>query len=462
MDAWTQASEAAFSAYIEGLIEVVGHADRAVPLRDYCVGLLMPLERKSVEPLAAVTEPGRVAAKHQSLLHFVGQAPWSDEALLGRVRDRTLSVMESRGQVRAWIVDDTGIPKKGRHSVGVARQYCGQLGKQDNCQVAVSLSVATDHASLPIAYQLYLPQTWANDPVRRARAKVPADVVFQTKPQIALDQIKAARAQGVSPGVILADAGYGADGAFRAGLSTLGLAYIVGVQPTLSVWRPGDEPLAPKPWGGKGRPTSLLRRTPEHKPLSAKDLAEQMAADAWSTLTWREGTNTELRSRFAAVRLRPASRDFNLTEPHPEEWLLIEWPEDEAEPTKYWLSNLGPGTSTEDLVEQAKLRWRIERDYQELKQELGLGHYEGRGWRGFHHHASLCIAAYGFLVSLRATIPPSAPPQAQIRQNPGLPPDYRSRGSASPTRAARADLDPYPPKAAHHRPGLQASPMSLL
>ncbi len=281
MDAWTQANEAAFSAYVEGLIEVVGHADRAVPLRDYCVGLLMPLERKSVEPMAAVTEPGRVAAKHQSLLHFVGQAPWSDEALLRRVREQTLSVMESRGQVRAWIVDDTGIPKKGCHSVGVARQYCGQLGKQDNCQVAVSLSVSTDHASLPIAYQLYLPQTWADDPVRRARAKVPAEVVFQTKPQIALDQIKAARAQGVSPGVILADAGYGADGAFRAGLSALGLAYIVGVQPTLSVWRPGEEPLAPKPWSGKGRPASLLRRTPEHKPLSAKDLADQMAADAW-------------------------------------------------------------------------------------------------------------------------------------------------------------------------------------
>ncbi len=210
----------------------------------------------------------------------------------------------------------------------------------------MSLSVSTDHASLPIAYQLYLPQTWADDPVRRARAKVPAEVVFQTKPQIALDQIKAARAQGVSPGVILADAGYGADGAFRAGLSALGLAYIVGVQPTLSVWRPGEEPLAPKPWSGKGRPTSLLRRTPEHKPLSAKDLADQMAADALSTLTWREGTNTELASRFAAVRLRPASRDFNLTEPHPEEWLLIEWPEDEVEPTKYWLSNLGPETRT--------------------------------------------------------------------------------------------------------------------
>ncbi len=462
MDAWTQASEAAFSAYVEGLIEVVGHADRAVPLKDYCLGLLMPLERKSVEPLAAVTDPARVSAKHQSLLHFVGQAPWSDEVLLGRVRDQTLSLMEKRGQVRAWIVDDTGLPKKGRHSVGVARQYCGQLGKQDNCQVAVSLSVATDHASLPIAYRLYLPQAWADDPERRARAKVPAEVVFQTKPQIALEQIKVAKAQGVSPGVVLADAGYGADGAFRAGLNALGLLYIVGVQPTLSVWRPGEEPLAPKPWSGRGRPTSLLRRTPDHKPLSAKALAQQLAADAWSTLTWREGTNTELRSRFAAVRLRPASRDYNLTEPRAQEWLLIEWPQDEVEPTKYWLSNLAPETSTEDLVEQAKLRWRIERDYQELKQELGLGHYEGRGWRGFHHHASLCIAAYGFLVSLRAAIPPSAPPQAQVRQIAGLSPDYRPRGSADTTGAARAHLDRNAPKTAHRRPGLQASPMSLL
>src|SRR5271156_5621049 len=206
MDAWTSESEAAFDDYVEALVGVVGHADRAEPLKDYCLGLLLPVERKSVEPLAAVIAPSRVAAKHQSLLHFVGQAPWSDAALMGRVRDWVLPRIEQRGAILAWIIDDTGFPKKGKHSVGVARQYCGQLGKQDNCQVAVSLSVANDAASLPIAWRLYLPQAWADDADRRKAAKVPAEVTFQSKTQIALDQIKTAKAQGVAPGVVLADA----------------------------------------------------------------------------------------------------------------------------------------------------------------------------------------------------------------------------------------------------------------
>jgi SRSO17 transposase len=230
MPDWTAESEAAFDAYVDALIGVIGHADRAEPLKDYCLGLLMPLERKSVEPLAAVTAPSRVAAKHQSLLHFVGQALWSDTALLARVRDRVLPQIEQHGPIRAWIVDDTGFPKKGKHSVGVARQYCGQLGKQDNCQIAVSLSIANDAASLPIAYQLYLPHSWAEDPEQRKKAKIPAQITFQTKPQIALEQIKTAKAEGIAPGVVLADAGYGADGSFRAGLSELDLTYVVGVQ----------------------------------------------------------------------------------------------------------------------------------------------------------------------------------------------------------------------------------------
>ncbi|SDK65680.1 DDE superfamily endonuclease [Mesorhizobium muleiense] len=218
----------------------------------------MPMERKSVEPLAAVTAPSRVAAKHQSLLHFVGQAPWSGAALLARVRDWVLPRIEQRGPIRAWIVDDTGFPKKGKHSVGVARQYCGQLGKQDNCQIAVSLSIANDAASLPIAYELYLPHSWAEDPEQRKKAKIPAEITFRTMPQIALEQIRTAKAEGVAPGVVLADAGYGADGGFRAGLSELGLTYVVGVQPTLSVWRPGESPLPPKPWSGRGRPPSRV------------------------------------------------------------------------------------------------------------------------------------------------------------------------------------------------------------
>jgi SRSO17 transposase len=209
----------------------------------------------------------------------------------------------------------------------VARQYCGQVGKQDNCQVAVSLWDANDMASLPIAWRLYLPQVWVDDPERRGKAKVPDDITFQTKPRIALEQIKTAQAPGIAPGVILADAGYGADSGFRAGVAELGLTYVVGVQSTLSVWRPGEGPLPPKPWSGKGRPTSRLRRDADHQPVWAKALAEALPAEAWRTITWREGTNTDLKSRFAAVRLRPASRDFNRSEAHEEEWLLIEWPE---------------------------------------------------------------------------------------------------------------------------------------
>jgi SRSO17 transposase len=462
MDSWIQENEAAFSAYVDHLVKVIGHADRVDPLRDYCLGLLMPLERKSVEPMAAVTAPARVAAKHQSLLHFVGQASWSDAALMAQVRAHVLPIIERQGPIRAWIVDDTGFPKKGRHSVGVTRQYCGQLGKQDNCQVAVSLSVANEAASLPIAYRLYLAQAWIDDPERRRTTKVPQDTTFQTKPQIALGQIEAAQAQGVAPGVVLADAGYGADGSFRAGLTTLGLAYVVGVQPTLSVWRPGEGPLPAKPWSGKGRRPSLLRRDPDHKPVSVKALAEQLPDKAWQTITWREGTNVDLTSRFAAVRLRPASRDDNRSQPHAEEWLMIEWPEDAAEPTKYWLSTMPPETAIEDLVTTAKLRWRIERDYQELKQELGLGHYEGRGWRGFHHHASLCIAAYGFLIALRGTIPPSASARAKSSPAPRLSIGRRPRGSADPARAPRAHLHPDHAAMAHPRLGPAPIPMSVL
>jgi SRSO17 transposase len=462
MESWTAESEVAFDAYVEALVGVIGHADRAEPLKDYCFGLMLPVERKSVEPLAAVVAPSRVAAKHQSLLHFVGQSPWSDAALLGRVRDWVLPMIERHGAIRAWIIDDTGFPKKGKHSVGVARQYCGQLGKQDNCQVAVSLSVANDAASLPIAWRLYLPQSWADDPGRRKTAKVPAEISFQSKPQIALDQIKAAKAQGVAPGVVLADAGYGHDGTWRAGLTELKLDYVVGVLSSLSVWRPGEGPLPPKPWSGKGRPTEQMRRDADHMPLSAKALAEELPATAWQDVAWREGSNVELRSGFAALRLRPASRDFNRSAPHPEEWLLIEWPQDEVEPSKYWLSTLPPETPITELVDTAKLRWRIERDYQELKQELGLGHYEGRGWRGFHHHASLCIAAYGFLISLRETIPPSAPSQTQGRQKSGLPKGYRPRGSANPARTPCPDLDPNPSTTIDCRSGQSSATMSLL
>lgn len=422
-------SQSRFAGYVERLAMALGHADRETPFRAYCVGLMLPGERKSVEPLAARVEPGRVRAAHQSLHHFVAKAPWDDGAVLDAVREMVLPAMLERGPLRAWIIDDTGMPKKGRHSVGVTRQYCGQIGKQDNCQVAVSLSVATEHASLPVAFRLYLPQGWADAPERRAKAGVPDDLAFQTKPGIALSQIRAAVAAGLPPAVVLMDAGYGTDTDLREGVSDLGLTYVAGIQSSLSVWPPGAAPLPPKPWSGKGRPPKLLRRGPGHEPVSSKILATGLPEQAWRTVTWREGTNAPLTSRFAAVRVRPAHRDDERHAIRPEAWLLVEWPEDEPEPTKYWLSTLPDTIALETLVDITKLRWRIERDYLELKQELGLGHYEGRGWRGFHHHATLCIAAYGFLVRERAAIPPSTPSKAGVVKTSALSTSHKPRGS---------------------------------
>ena len=425
-------SDGRFSAYVEGLVSVIGHADRAKPLRDYCVGLLMPGDRKSVEPMAAVTAPQRTAAQHQSLLHFVGEGRWSDERVLAKVRQMVVPAIERHGPIEAWIIDDTGFPKKGKHSVGVARQYCGQLGKQDNCQVAVSLSLANADGSLPVAYRLYLPQSWASDADRRKKAGVPQEIGFQTKPEIALDQIRAAHAAGLPHGTVLMDAGYGPHIDLRTAVTALGLPYVAGILSNTAVWAPGTGPLPPKLYTpGRGSPTKRLRRDAEHRPVSVKDLAFSLPARAWRMITWREGTNEPLRSRFVRLRIRIAHRDFDRSEPWPEEWLLIEWPKEEKEPTKYWLSTLPKTIGFARLVDRAKLRWRIERDYLELKQELGLGHFEGRGWRGFHHHATLCIAAYGFLISERETIPPSADRHVSLFPQSALPKQYRPRGSAA-------------------------------
>jgi SRSO17 transposase len=223
-------------------------------LKNYCKGLLLPGERKSIEPMAARLDPANVQPMRQSLHHLVAKAPWSDGALLEEVRSQVLPAMQKRGPVAAWIVDDTGFPKKGRHSVGVTRQYCGQVGKQENCRIAVSLSVATWDSSLPIAYRLYLPRDWAEDTGRREKAEVPEEAEFQTKPEIALDQIRAAAAAQLARGVVLADAAYGINTEFRDGLTQLELQYVVGVQSSLTVWEPGKQPVPAKPRGKTGRP----------------------------------------------------------------------------------------------------------------------------------------------------------------------------------------------------------------
>src|SRR3981189_877497 len=235
-------ADARFSAYVEGLASVVGHADRIGPLRDYCTGLILPGERKSVEPMAARTAPARTAAQHQSLLHFVGVAAWPDQKVLAKVREMVLPAIQQHGPIEAWIIDDTAFPKQGKHSVGVHHQYCGQLGKQANCQVAVSLSVANHAASLPVAYRLYLPEAWTKDRARRKKAGVPKQIKFKTKPQIALEQIRWACESGLPRGGAWMDAAYGRGAAVRAGMTELGVPYVVGIVPTILMWAPGSGP----------------------------------------------------------------------------------------------------------------------------------------------------------------------------------------------------------------------------
>jgi SRSO17 transposase len=409
-----------FAAFVGELVSVIGHADRARPLRDYCAGLLASEGRRSVEPIAAVTAPSEVSVQHQRLLHFVADAPWSDEPVLAKVREMVVPEIERHGPIEAWIIDDTSFPKCGSKSVGVHHQYCGQLGKQANCQVAVTLSIANHRASLPIAYRLYLPQEWAEDAARRKKARVPKAITFKTKPEIALEQIRKAYAAGVPRGVVLTDASYGSNSKFRAGISALGLKYIAAVVPTVKV----------------RRASNCVASEPR---LSVKELALRLPKHAWRTITWREGTNDRLRSRFARVRVRTAP--IRGARARGEETLLIEWPEGEAEPTKHWLATVDENTSFRALVDLAKMRWRVERDYLELKQEIGLGHYEGRGWPGFHHHGTLCIAAYGFLISERELIPPSGPHCTRRLERPAIPNGYRPRGAADPAPTSRSQLN---------------------
>ena len=430
-----------FDQYMAHLSRALGHADRHAGLKGYCTGLMLPLSRKSVEPMAARVDPLHASARHQALHHFVAKAQWSDVEVLRRVCQWVVPHMDfSRGGW--WIIDDTGFPKKGVHSVGVARQYCGMLGKQDNCQVAVSVSLACDQGSIPVAWQLYLPQDWAQDAERRKRTGVPESVRFATKTQIALHQLRTLLSEGAPRHCVLADAGYGVDTAFRQALSDMGLHYAVGVTSAVVVWPPGVEPLPPETYSGKGRPPVTPRRTAQLQPMSVKALALSLPAQAFQTISWREGTNAPLTGRFAAVRVRHAGGNAGKASLRPQEWLLIEWPVEQAEPVKYILSTLPESAALNDLVSCAYQRWRIERDYQDLKQDFGLGHYEGRGWRGFHHHASLSIAAYAFLMSERliADKPAGGKKNFIERQVPAVPQDYIPRGRPART-AARGQLD---------------------
>jgi len=425
-----------FDAYLDELHCVLGDQRRHEHFDAYCRGLNLGLERKSVEPIAAAIDPHNVSARHQSLLHFVAEAPWSDRALLDRIGALVDEAMDEAP--RYWLLDDTACPKKGVHSVGVGRQWCGQLGKTENCQSAVSLSLASEQASVPIDHRLYLPARWTNDVERCRAAGVPEQIEFATKPEITLELIRAAiNRTGSRPAALVADAGYGDVTSFREGLEELGLVYSLGVKPPTKVWAPGVEPLPPKRWSGRGRRPSKMVLAPGHEPVTVESLARSLDARKWRTISWREGANATLSGRFARVRVRAAHDDANRVERRSEQWLIIEWPGGDSEPSGYFLSNEPASVTLADLVRTIKIRWRIERDYQELKSEFGLGHYEGRGWRGFHHHASLCIATYAFHV-LERLAGKSKKKDAARPTPPAVPEGWTPRGSPGANATSRA------------------------
>lgn len=370
----------------------LGRSERHRWAKIYLQGLLMEGGRKSIEPLA-----DRIAgADVQSLRQFVGQSPWAVEEIQQRLAEKVVDLL---AEPEVWMIDETSFPKAGDASVGVARQYCGALGKIANCQVAVSLHWGTCQASCPLAWRLYLPQSWLATPERRAEGKIPADLVYQSKNQLALELVDQVLEWEVPRLPVVADSAYGNDFDFRAGLRERGLHYAVAVEPTTKVWTsdPAQVPVAASKPRGRPREYPDLKDVPEAKTLLA--VANALPKQEWHKIIWRTGTKGPMRSRFAKVKVW-AAHGWNRNE-HPKrvaEWLLIEWPEGTDAPSDYWLARLGDQSlGLRRLVKVARSRWRVEMDYRELKEELGLDHYEGRHWLGWHHHVTLVSMAFAFL-----------------------------------------------------------------
>jgi SRSO17 transposase len=372
--------------FLADLLEPVGRSERRHWGAVYVRGLLLDGERKSIEPMAARLPEGNAQAMQQ----LVGQSPWAWTPVWERLGQRMTRELEPDA---AWVIDDTGFPKQGARSVGVARQYSGTLGKTGNCQIAVSLHHVGDMGTTVLGWRLYLPESWTADAARRTEAGVPADVTFKTKPELAMELIDQARAWGLADRIVLADGGYGEVTEFRAALEARQLPYAVGIGPQVGVW-PKPPTITQRAYSGKGRPaTRWVYGT--QRPPSVRDVA--LKARGWKTIRWREGTKGWLTSRFLSVRVRPSHGYHAGEPPHKEVWLLIEWPSAEPEPTKYFLCDLPPSYTLRRLVRVTKCRWAIEQDYHQLKEELGLDHYEGRTWAGWHHHVTLTMLAHAFL-----------------------------------------------------------------
>ncbi len=376
--------------FLVTMLASVGRSERRHHGSRYVQGLLLDGERKSIEPLAERLPGGNV----QALQQFVGQSPWAWEPVRRLLAQRMEEELLSAG----WIVDDTGFPKQGKESVGVARQYSGTLGKVGNCQVAVGVHLATEAESVPLDWALYLPQAWTEDAERCRKAGIPHPTPFRTKVELALELIDHLLAWGLSRQPVLADAGYGNNTEFRQGLVDRQLHYVVGVESNTVVWGKPTRRVQPRPLKGRGRPRRPYYRG---QPRALRDLATALPAEAWRTLTWRQGSQGPQRGRFAACRVQPAHGHVQDRPELQPLWLLMEWPPEAEAPTKYWFSNLPEEVSLRRLVRLAKLRWRVEQNYQQLKEELGLDHYEGRGWQGWHHHVTLVCLAYAFLLQER-------------------------------------------------------------
>jgi SRSO17 transposase len=371
----------------------MGRRERQHWARVYVQGLLLDGERKSIEPIASRIEGADV----QALRQFVGQSPWTVEEVQRRLAHKIIDLLS---EAEVWIIDETSFPKAGQHSVGVARQYCGSLGKIANCQVAVSLHWASAEASCPLVWRLYLPQAWLEDPARAQEVRLPPGTVYRSKTELALEELDQALAWGLPPLPVLADAAYGNGFSFRQALRERQLQYAVQVKPTTVVWTADPNlPLPAPPKKKVGRPRRYPPLEALARPQSLEEVARQLPVSAWRRVAWRQGSRGAQRSRFVMLAVW-AAHDWQ-AQPHLArvmEWLLVEWPEGEPEPTKYWLAQLGAQPlGLRRLVRTAKARWRIEQDYRELKEELGLDHYEGRQWLGWHHHVCLVTIAYAFL-----------------------------------------------------------------
>jgi len=380
------------TTFLEDLLAPLGRKERRHWARIYVQGLLLDGERKSIEPMADRI-PG---ADVQALRQFVGQSPWAVEAVQRQLARKVVDLLSNP---EVWILDETSFPKAGDHSVGVARQYCGALGKVANCQVAVTLHWSSADASCPLGWRLYLPQAWVEDEERAREVKLPEGLVYRSQTELALELIDQMLSWEVPRLPVVGDSAYGNNYEFREQLRRRQLSYVMAVEPTTVVWTqdPNAVPVPPSAPTGRPRRYPPLASTPTPQDLGT--VAKQLPKTAWKKVTWREGTRGPQRSRFAKLKVW-AAHGWR-AQMHPQrvaEWLLVEWPEGETEPTKYWLAQLGPGSpGLRRLVTIAHARWRIEMDYRELKEELGLDHFEGRHWLGWHHHVTLVTLAYAFL-----------------------------------------------------------------